>query len=83
MTHIVVSPNDEVCESLVTLLTENRNVPLFMTLLVMFRNNGLIAAYFVALYAHYLSTLIVNVFIKIMTFSKHLVGCHVFMFFCK
>ena len=49
MTHIAVSLYDKVCESLVTLMTEHKNVPLLMTLLVMFLNNGLIAAYFVAL----------------------------------
>ena len=64
MTHIVVSLYDKVCEYLVTVMTENKNVTLLINLLVMFLNNGLIAAYFVALYAHYLSKLIVNVFIK-------------------
>ena len=57
------------CASLITLLADYQIGPFFKTLLVMFLDESSIVAYFATQHAHYLSTLIANVFVSSPGFS--------------
>ena len=73
--HLVVSPYGKVCKYLVTLVAAKLIGTLFKTLPLVLPNNSFIAAYFVTLRVHCLSTLIANVPMKIMTDSKWFLAC--------
>ena len=69
MAHIVVSLYGKACASLITLLADYQIGPFFKTLLDMFLDESYIVAYFATQHAHYLSTLIANVFVSSPGFS--------------